>query len=356
MKNKSQILKSEYTIIVPSLDPVGPVNFATDIGAEASKSGWKVRILYLSNSSRHVDVAFASEVRQFRFSDIWRLGGVVHTHCLRPDLLGLALTWNRKINLITTLHNFFLIDLGYLGKSRYLIEAAWQVWKRALRCFDHVVCISEAMRQYYIEKIPNQKFELIYIFRAKAGGLPPNQELLDWIRRRKDQGDIVLSFVGSWTERKNIQGLIDALSFTESVSIVVCGEGPLREAVHSQVVRHKLHERVFIAGRVDCPTCIVQHTDALILPSFAEGFPAVVIEAASVGVPSLLSDIEVHREVAKIGFGYTFDHINFSDFLEKAQLLNRNVSAPSSKLIDLWSSRFTPESGFGEYESVVGIK
>jgi glycosyltransferase involved in cell wall biosynthesis len=346
-------MKGEYTIIVPSLKRVGPVNFAVDIGLEASKAGWRVRLLYLTRVVPRDDLGFASEVRRFSIADLWQLRGVVHTHCLRPDLLALAMTWNRKITLITTLHNFFLIDLNYLGKSRFIVQIAWQVWKRSLRCFDHVVCISEAMRDYYIQKLPKQKFDLIYIFRSKVMGLPPSQELLDWIADRRVLGDAVLSFVGDWTIRKNIQGLIDALSLTKSISLIVCGDGPLRVTLANQVRLHALQDRVWLAGRVDCPTSIVQCTDALILPSLAEGFPAVVIEAASVGVPSLMSDIAVHREVASVGFGYTFDHLQFSDFENAVQILRRKISSPSSELILLWSSSFTPRSGFKKYEDLI---
>jgi len=345
-------VKGEYTLIVPSLEPVGPVNFAADIGASARKSGWKVRILYLSNSLRQVDLGFAFEVRKFRISDIWLLCGVVHTHCLRPDLLGIFLGWNKKIKLITTVHNFFLIDLGYLINNQFLIKAAWYLWIFSLKFFDHVVCISEAMRQYYYKNIPDQKFDLIYIFRSKVMVFSPPSDILAWVKGRKCEGDIVLSFVGIWSERKNVLGLIDALSFTKSISIIFCGDGPLRESVHDKVISNELQGRVFLAGRVDCPVSIIQQSDALVLPSFAEGFPAVVIEAASVGVPSLLSDIDVHREIASVGFGCTFNHLNFSDFLEKAQMLCHSIPAPSLELTSLWSKKFTPVAGFAYYESL----
>lgn len=347
-------MKGDYTLIVPALERTGPVNVAVDIGSAASAAGWKVRILFLSQVTRRDDLEFAVEVRRFRTSDLWRLRGVVHTHCLRPDLLGLALTWNRKITLITTVHNCFLLDLGYSKKRRY-VEAAWHFWKRSLSCFDLVICISESMRQYYITRLPGQKLQMVYNFRALSPEQPTNPATLEWIASRKAAGDIVLSFVGVLSELKNIHGLINALSHARSLSLVVCGQGPLRETLELLVLRNALQDRVRLEGHVASPTAIIRHTDSLVLPSHTEGLPLVVIEAASVGVPSLLSNIAVHRELANLGFGRTFDHLRFSDLQDKAYALRSTNPTPSAELIKLWLNRFTPEAGFKNYETLIGF-
>lgn len=345
-------MKGDYTLIVPALDRTGPVNVAVDIGSAASAAGWKVRMLYLTQVTPRDDLGFATEVRKFHASDFWRLRGVVHTHCLRPDLLGLALTWNRKITLVTTVHNFFLLDLGF-SKKRYLVEAAWQVWKRSLRGFDLVVCISQAMRQYYLQRLPGVPLQVAYNFRARSSEQPSNPATLAWIEHRKAAGDVVLSFVGSLSELKNIHELVKALSDTRSLSLVICGQGPLRETLEALVRSHALHDRVRLEGQVASPTTVIRHTDALVLPSHTEGFPLVVIEAASVGVPSLLSDIPVHRELSLLGFGRTFDHLRFSDLEGAAHAMRLSNPAPSYALMELWTTRFTPTAGFERYEALI---
>lgn len=345
-------MKGDYTLIIPALDWTGPVSVAVDIGMAARNAGWRVRLLYLTPVLSRNDIGFAHEVRQFRFGDLLRLRGVVHTHCLRPDLLAFALTWNRHVTLVTTLHNFFLFDVGF-DKPRFYVQAAWQIWRQALRHFDQVICISEAMRRYYHRCLPNQQLQMVYNFRAESQLIQVNPETLRWIERRRSYGGIVLTFVGSLSHRKNILGLVEAIAEIPSLSLIICGQGSLRDELKSAIRKHAIQDRVRLEGHVLSPSSITQLTDALILPSYAEGFPLAVLEAASVGIPALMSNIAVHRELASLGFGQTFDHHCFSDLFQKAQSLKANTPAPSSELISLWSSEFTPQAGFLEYEKLI---
>jgi glycosyltransferase involved in cell wall biosynthesis len=345
-------MKGDYTLIVPALDRTGPVNVAVDIGIAARSAGWRVRLLYLTSIAPRNDLEFANEVRQFQCSDFWRLSGVVHTHCLRPDLLGLVLAWNRRVTLVTTLHNFFLFDVGF-DKPRIYVQIAWQVWRRALRYFDQVICISESMRRYYRRCLPDQPLQVAYNFRAEPLPISVDTTTLAWIENRRNSGDIVLSFVGSLSKRKNILGLVAALSDAPLLSLIVCGQGALREELEDLVKSRGLQDRVRLQGQVFSPSSITRHTDALVLPSYAEGFPLAVLEAASVGVPALMSNITVHRELAGLGFGQTFDHRCFSDLAEKAQALRLGTPAPSIALISLWSRDFAPQAGFARYEKLI---
>lgn len=345
-------MKSEYNLIVPSLERTGPVNVAVDIGKAASKAGWKVRIIYLSGSCARDDLDFAAEVSRFCISDFWTLRGVVHTHCLRPDLLGFVFCLNKKIKLVTTIHIFFFDDLAFIHNSIY-IRFAWELWKRALQRFHLVVCISNAMREYYIQLLPDQLFQVVYNFRSLPRLPDENAEAVKWITKRKASSNIVLSFVGVLSERKNIYELIEVLPNNKNISLVICGDGPLLETINELVELYNLNDRVRFEGLVSSPAGIVRLTDGLILPSHAEGFPLVVIEAASVGVGSLLSDIPVHRELVKIGFGYTFDHNEFSDLEKVAETLCQSYPVPSNELIELWATKFTPDAGFKSYENLI---
>lgn len=345
-------MKGDYTLIVPALDRTAPVSVAVDIGTAAHQAGWRVRFLFLTEVIARDDLGFAFEVRQFQYSDFWRLHGVVHTHCLRPDLLGLILTWNRQVTLVTTLHNVFLVDLGF-SKNRFLVQAAWQVWKRALRGFDRVICISEAMRRQYLRRLACQPLYVARNFRAAPQEIPADPETIAWIENRRISGDIVLSFVGSLSRLKNILGLVTALKDAPSLSLIVCGQGALLGELEAIVRSYSLQGRVRFEGQVSSPTRVVRLTDVLVLPSYTEGFPLVVLEAASVGVPALMSNIAVHRELAGLGFGQTFDHRCFSDLVQKAQALRLSTPAPSAALISLWSNDFTPQAGFARYEKLI---
>lgn len=342
-----------YTIIVPATDWTAPVSVAFDLGRAAHALGWDVRVLYLSEGGRRADGDFATEIRKFRFSDIFRLRGWVHTHCLRPDLVGGLIGLNPRCTVVTTVHNFFLKDLSF-GYPRHKVLLSWCLWKAALARFDRVVTISTPQRRYYRRLMPGIRFDQVYNTRSQPQERgAPAPAIGAWIAAQRGAGRTVLAYVGRLTAGKNVAGLLDALPAVPGVALLLCGDGPERPGLESRSAGAGLADRVLFAGHVDRPTDALALADALVLPSFSEGFPLVVLEAAAVGVPCLLSRIAVHRELARIGFGATFDHRDFSDFSTTLQQLLRDMPAPCARLRQLWEHDFTPAAGFARYEAIV---
>ena len=343
-------MQRTYTIIVPALERKGPVNVAFDLGVAAAEAGWRVKVLYLSEREARNDTDFASEVRKFHMSDLWRLRGVIHTHCLRPDLLGWLISWNKKCYLVTTVHNFFKTDLAY-SYSQFYVQIAWLLWSTALRRFAHVVCISDAMRRYYRRLLPvSTNLALIRNFRGAAdeeSSLPT--PIRAWIEESRESGYTVLAYVGVLRALKNIDALVDGMVTASDCSLLVCGEGVDRVALENKVSKLGLSGRVKFAGNLRAPRSALALVDMLVLPSFSEGFPLVVLEAASVGVPSLMSNIAVHRELSTLGFGLTFDHRRFSNFSERIKLTLQMFPVPSSGLKKIWHEGYTPRAGFSNY-------
>lgn len=344
-----------YTLLVPRLDRTGPCNVAVDIGQAAAAAGWTVTLLFLSGDSRRDDLAGFAVVRRFRLSDVIRLRGVVHTHCLRPDLVGALLTWNRRCVVLTTLHNYFLIDLGF-DHRRWQVRLAWFFWKHAIARMHRRVCISNAMRRYYRRLLPGQTFELAYNFRPSLGATAQetDADISRWMTSQRSAGRICLAYVGSLSQRKNLLALIQAIARSPELALVVCGQGPLRPALEQAIAAQHVSDRVALAGQVAQPAAVLAVADLLVLPSHAEGLPLVVIEAARLGVPSLLSNIAVHRELAVLGLGLTFDRHGFKDLSLKArQLANRATPAFRREVVALWQEHFSPEVGFARYQRLI---
>lgn len=339
-----------YTSIVPRLDRTGPTNVAVDLCKAAQRAGWEVRLLYLSGTPQRDDCAGFSEVRPFKARDLLGLSGVVHTHCLRPDLLGGLISLNPRCTLVTTLHNYFLIDLGF-DHARWKVRLAWRLWRFALGRFDHRVSISGAMRRYYSRTLPRLRFETVYNFCNEAVRGTRMPDVLDeWLPRQRAQGRTVLAYVGGLNPRKNVGALLQGLAERPGVALAVCGEGPLAGTLRQQAAELGLGERVLFLGQVRSPQAVVGRADALVLPSRAEGMPLVALEAMAAGKPCLLSNIAVHRELAAAGIGMTFDHRRLCDFDAKLdQLLSRPAAAEAERLRSLWSEKFTSDRGFEAY-------
>jgi glycosyltransferase involved in cell wall biosynthesis len=311
-------------------------------------------LLSLGGRGTRDDIGDFDEVRSWRLWDFFALSGILHTHCLRADLIGGLLAFFGRRHVITTLHNYFMIDLSFDHK-RWKVALAWCVWSRLVSCMDGVFCISHAMERYYKEKLPNARLKVAYNFRSPS--MPAGQAQIDdlalrflpWLSSQRLVGRRVMAFVGGIHRRKNILKFVEATSSHENIAIVVCGAGPAEDELRRLIVERGASDRVLMLGSVPRPDLVLEQCDALVLPSLAEGLPLVVLEAASLGKPSLLSNIAVHRELAHFGLGVIFDHRSFSDLDEalvklEARLRNEHI------VKNAFLQNFSSEIGFARYE------
>ncbi len=85
--------------------------------------------------------------------------------------------------------------------------------------------------------------------------------------------------------------------------LTLVGDGPLRPAVEALIARLGLGERVRLAGWMDGEQVRAQllASRALVLPSFAEGLPVVVMEALALGRPVVSSAVAGTPELVETG-------------------------------------------------------
>jgi glycosyltransferase involved in cell wall biosynthesis len=77
------------------------------------------------------------------------------------------------------------------------------------------------------------------------------------------------------------------------IEVVLAGDGPLREAIESEIRRCGLETVVRIAGWVDNERvrALLAEARALVVASFAEGLPVVIMEAFAMNRPVLSTHI-----------------------------------------------------------------
>lgn len=97
--------------------------------------------------------------------------------------------------------------------------------------------------------------------------------------------------VGRLAEQKGLPILIEAAGrlHAEGVEfdLTLVGDGPLRGELESLIARHRLKDRVHLAGwRSNAEVRdLLLNSRALVLPSFAEGLPVAIMEAMALGRP-----------------------------------------------------------------------
>ena len=114
------------------------------------------------------------------------------------------------------------------------------------------------------------------------------------------EGDRIVLFAGRFGAEKNIETLIDALATVvdqPGVCAILCGDGPLYDAIKGRVTASGLDGRVFTPGYVEDLWPLMKRASVLVSVGLFEGRPNVVIEAMAARCPVVVSDIAAHREI-----------------------------------------------------------
>lgn len=97
---------------------------------------------------------------------------------------------------------------------------------------------------------------------------------------------------------KNIPYLVDAMNLLPQDKVVlhIYGDGPLRAEVESRIKKYALKNVELKGRRADIHNVLLGY-DVFLSPSTVEGFGIAVAEAMSLGLPVIISDIPVYREI-----------------------------------------------------------
>jgi len=113
--------------------------------------------------------------------------------------------------------------------------------------------------------------------------------------------------VGRLCEAKGQWLLVEAARLlalrAASFEIAIVGEGPLRADLEARIARHGLGERVRLLGALpeESVKQQIREARALVLPSFAEGLPVVIMEALALGRPVLSTTVAGIPELVEPG-------------------------------------------------------
>ncbi len=139
-----------------------------------------------------------------------------------------------------------------------------------------------------------------------------------------------LIFVGRLSAEKGIAGLFEALAQTASLAslrLAVVGDGPLSDVLRHQAGQLAISDKVEFLGRLSEAETLVEiaKSDVLILPSFMEGLPVVLMEALALGVPIIASRVAGIPELVRDGTtGILFDPSNWAELTRAIDRLARD--------------------------------
>ena len=117
--------------------------------------------------------------------------------------------------------------------------------------------------------------------------------------------------------------------------LVLAGDGEMREAIEAAIARHQLGDSVRITGWVDSATVRREMLEAraLVLPSFAEGLPVVIMEAMAVGRPVVTTRIAGIPELVREGVDGWL--VPPGDIVELKRAMQECLQASPERLLEM---------------------
>lgn len=115
--------------------------------------------------------------------------------------------------------------------------------------------------------------------------------------------DNKVGYVGRLSEEKGILNFIDSLAEAArslpNLEAVIVGDGPLLETAKRSLLDRGLEERVTVSGWVpheELPT-VLNRLKLLVVPSYTEGLPNIILEAMACGTPVLATKVGAIPEI-----------------------------------------------------------
>ena len=193
---------------------------------------------------------------------------------LKPDIVDFHYRWSPSYNNAAkryqgkkafTFHNTYGEGVGITRFPSIVNDA---LWKKPLRKFPRIVCVSDFVRR----DLAARDFELDRLVTVPNGiDMPPEMDAKD--------GDYIL-FVGRLVGTKGIPCLLKAMKHVDS-KLVVCGGGPDMKKLVKMTERLGLKGRVEFPGRVpeDEKMRLFANCGVFVLPSIYESYGIAAAEA-----------------------------------------------------------------------------
>ena len=192
-----------------------------------------------------------------------------------------------------------------------------------------IECVSKSNMELGVEEKLFTREKATVVFNGSTGGIDlkkfdiVNKE--SWRKEVRgkydlDENDWVYGFVGRINRDKGINDLLEAFFLMNNNSkLLLVGE--IEKNSYLDVVlleKARKSEKIIFAGKIEAVEKYYAAMDVLILPSYREGFGNVIIEAESMGIPVISSNIPGPQDTMEANkTGYLIERGNIKELIEK---------------------------------------
>ncbi len=217
---------------------------------------------------------------------------ILHTNSTKAGVLGALAAIGLGIKVVYTVHGWvFLEPLPYWKKWFYLIceKIACQ--------FRHATILlsQKELEIAKLNKLNCGKSEIIRHGIDDGGPFLTKEEaqkqLSSLLRRPIGNATTWIGTIANLYESKDIPNLIEALkNINGDYAAIIIGWGH-NPKIESLIKKENLSEKIFLTGGILGGSRFLKAFDLFVLPSAKEGFPYVILEAMSAGLPIVATSV-----------------------------------------------------------------
>lgn len=321
--NSQTSVKKKVFFILASLASGGSERVFWSVAQGFDKEKYEVAIVILNSKS----TCFSTYLDQVRIIDLKTLKAsksfFAVYNLLKVEKPNVVFSTSYHINILVSLVSRFIKSTQFIARAsnvaseQFLFEGFRAKFfalfsKISYNAFNRIICQTEYMKRSLIKGYSINSAKTVII---------PNPVInTDLIKSTsKDDGLFKLILVARFTPEKGHDRLIDIFSsLPDNYQLSMVGDGRLKDEMIQKVKTLGLTNRVKFYGEIKNVHEVMAEHDLLVLSSFTEGFPNVVIEALSIGLPVVCFHVSGTRELITDGFnGYVVPQNDLVTFKEK---------------------------------------
>jgi len=220
---------------------------------------------------------------------------IVHTHGYKANILCGRAARRLGVPIVRTEHGNREPSAGF-GNLKMIVNT-WLDARLARYWVDKVVHVSRDIMQQKRGWFPNIDGRVIY------NGIPSLENSAGGKGGDRRGKIFRVGVVGRLSKVKGHIILLKALKKLdrEDIRLLVFGEGPLERELRAYCQLNGLSKRVVFMGFREDILRGLARLDLVVMPSLHEGFPYALLQAASLKVPFIASDVGGIREIFKDG-------------------------------------------------------
>lgn len=250
--------------------------------------------------------------------------------------LGIMLCFKRPKLVINTVHGYLFDD-----KSSFLKKTIMLLAEKFTKCVTNVVIVMNSL-DYDIARKHKLFKDNIYLINGMGIDLSlfPSISYEYKIALREkynfSKDDFLLIYVAEFSKRKNQRFLLNSIRKLvddgfKNMKLILLGDGKFLNELKTYAQELNISNNLIFTGYTKDTCTYYQISDICVSSSRSEGLPFNIMEAMSVGLPIVASNVKGHTDLIRQnenGFLFEYDNINeFCDYVktiyEDKELLHR---------------------------------